>query len=64
MTTGATVNLSAGAAHFKRLRGGRPAIEYSAVLARHLPAFTRHAISLLRLLATSVGVPIMERYEL
>jgi hypothetical protein len=64
MATGATVNLSAGAAHFKRLRGGKPAIEYSAVLARHLPAYTRHAISLLRVLTTSIGVPVMERYEL
>jgi hypothetical protein len=64
MATGATVNLSAGAAHFKRLRGGKPVIEYSAVLARHLPAYTRRAISLLHLLTTSIGVPVMERYEL
>lgn len=63
MATGATVNLSAGAAHFKRLRGGRPAIEYSAVLTRHLPAFTRHAISLLRLLTTSIGVPVIKQCE-
>lgn len=64
LKTGAAVNLSAGAAHFKRLRGGRPAIEYSAVLASHLPAKTRNAIALLRRITTSVGVPIMERFKL
>lgn len=63
MATGATVNLSAGAAHFKRLRGGKPAIEYSAVFARHLPVCARHAISLLRLLATSIGVAAIKQCE-
>lgn len=63
MATGATVNLSAGAAHFKRLRGGKPAIEYSAVFARHLPARTRHTISLLRLLTTSIGVAAIKQCE-
>lgn len=58
------LNLSAGAAHFKRLRGGEPAIEYSAVLCEHLPAKTRRALGLLRALTTRVGVPIMERLEL
>jgi hypothetical protein len=61
---GVKVNLSAGAAHFKRLRGGKPAIEYSAVMANHLPARTRKAISLLSWITTSIGVPIMERFKL
>jgi len=62
--TGATVNLSAGAAQFKRLRGGKPAIEYSAVLTRHLPAYRRAVISLLGSLTKSIGVPVMKRFQL
>jgi hypothetical protein len=59
-----TLNLSAGAAHFKRLRGGEPAIEYSAVLCDHLPDRTRRALGVLRTLTTKLGVPVMERFEL
>jgi hypothetical protein len=61
---GAAVNLSAGAAEFKRLRGGRPVIEYSAVLTKHLPVYPRGVIAVLRALTTSIGVPLMKRYEL
>jgi hypothetical protein len=64
MASGDTVNLSAGAAHFKRLRGGVPAIEYSAVLVSHMPAATRCAVAALSSLTMRVGIPIMERFEL
>ena len=64
MRSGATVNLSAGAAQFKRQRGGRAEIEYSAVLAAHLPLKTRVALKSLRWLATHVGVPLMKHYRL
>lgn len=64
MASGDTVNLSAGAAHFKRLRGGVPAIEYSAVLASHMPASTRRAVAALGLLTTRIGVPVMRRFAL
>lgn len=64
LATGDIVNLSAGAAHFKRLRGGTPAIEYSAVLASHMPRATRCAIGLLAALTTTIGVPIMRRFKL
>jgi hypothetical protein len=60
----AVLNLSAGAAHFKRLRGGEPEIEYSAVLSRHLPAATRRTLCGLRMLTTTLGVPIMRRFQL
>jgi len=60
----AVLNLSAGAAHFKRLRGGEPQIEYSAVLSRHLPAATRRTLSGLRALTTWLGVPVMRRFQL
>lgn len=58
------LNLSAGAAGFKRLRGGVPAIEYSAVLAGHCPPRTRAALAVLAGVATGVGVPLMRRYQL
>ncbi|WEN16354.1 hypothetical protein PY254_06715 [Rhodanobacter sp. AS-Z3] len=58
------VNLSAGVAHFKRQRGGQPAIEYSAVLSRHLPGRTRRAIGTLGAVTRHIGVPIMQRYKL
>lgn len=60
----AILNLSAGAAHFKRLRGGEPAIEYSAVLSRHLPMVTRRTLRGLQILTTRLGVPIMRRFQL
>jgi hypothetical protein len=60
----AELNLSAGAAHFKRLRGGVPAIEMSAVYCRHLPPATRRAIAVLCTLTTRIGVPIMQRLQL
>lgn len=61
---GADLNLSAGAAEFKRIRGGRPAIEYSAVHVGDLGASARMLIATLRTLTTRVGVPIMQRYQL
>lgn len=64
ITRDAELNLSAGAAHFKRLRGGVPAIEMSAVYCRHLPTATRCAIAVLRALTTRIGVPIMQRFQL
>jgi GNAT acetyltransferase-like protein len=61
--SGRRINLSAGAAHFKRLRGGLPSIEYSAVYARHLPANRRRAVRLLSRLATSLGEPLMRHFQ-
>ena len=61
---GCRINFSAGAAQFKRLRGGVPAIEYSAVYAQHLPRNTRNAISALSLLTRRVGAPLLSRYKL
>ena len=58
------VNLSAGVAHFKRQRGGEPAIEYSAVLVNHMPARTQRAVRVLSAITRHVGVPIMRRYRL
>ncbi len=38
-----TLNLSSGASHFKRQRGGKPIIEYTALYVKHLP-FTQRII--------------------
>ena len=64
IAVGAPLNLSAGAASFKRLRGGVPYIEYSAVYDRHLQPHRRLVVSTLRALLNGFGVPIMRRYEL
>jgi hypothetical protein len=61
--SGQRINLSAGAARFKRLRGGIASIEYSAVYARHLPPNRRRAIRLLSRLATSFGEPLMRHFQ-
>jgi len=61
---GQLVNLSAGVPHFKRQRGGCPAIEYSAVMVDHLPAARRYAIRALGYPLRGVGVPIMKRFGL
>lgn len=61
---GRRVNLSAGAAHFKRLRGGVATLEYSAVYTRHLPGSRRRAIEVLGVLTRRIGEPCMRYFEL
>ena len=61
---GYDVNLSSGAAGFKRLRGGRPYIEYSAIFDRHLPLRRRLALSALAAPVNSIGIPMMQRLQL
>lgn len=61
---GCVVNLSAGVAHFKRQRGGVAAIEYSAVLADHLPRSQQRALRVVAGITRGIGVPIMERLQL
>ena len=59
-----SINLSAGAAEFKRLRGGTAEIEYSAVFVRHLPAGRRWAVDLLQAITSRIGEPLMKHYKL
>jgi len=59
-----SINLSAGAAEFKRLRGGQAEIEYSAVFVRHLPAGRRLAVDLLQAITSRIGEPLMKHYKL
>lgn len=58
------LNFSSGAAHFKRLRGGQPEIEYSLVYVRHLPAARRRVWHVLGKLLHAVGVPVMRKFKL
>lgn len=58
------LNLSAGAAQFKRLRGGLPEIEYSLIYVGHLPAARQRVWQLLEKVLHTVGVPIMRRLKL
>ena len=64
MERGWRLNFSAGAAGFKRLRGGQSAIEYSMVLARHLPRRTRAALRVLSTVTCRIGAPLLRRFEL
>ena len=61
---GIPLNLSAGAASFKRLRGGKPFIEYTAVYDRHLSVYRRSTMTILDTLLNLVGVPIMRKFNL
>lgn len=58
------LNFSAGAAHFKRLRGGLPEIEYSMVQVAHLPAARQRVWRMLGRLLHAVAVPLMQRLKL
>jgi hypothetical protein len=58
------INLSAGAAGFKRLRGGTGTIEYSAVYTRHLSRDRQRAVDMLATMASGIGEPIMRKFKL
>jgi hypothetical protein len=62
--SGQILNLSAGAAQFKRHRGGKPHLEYSAVFVEHLPWRRRMAWMTLSLLLENIGTRVLQRYEL
>ncbi|MDO5693908.1 MAG: GNAT family N-acetyltransferase [Pseudomonadota bacterium] len=58
------LNLSAGAASFKRQRGGTPAIEYTMVYIQHLPLYRQRPWRMLSRVLQSIGVPFMQRMKL
>lgn len=58
------LNLSAGAASFKRLRGGRAELEYSAVYTQHLPFRQRAVWATLATILEQVGGRVLRRLQL
>jgi hypothetical protein len=58
------LNFSSGAAHFKRLRGGVPEIEYSLVFVGHLSKKRQRVWYLLSWILRTIGVPIMKKFKL
>jgi hypothetical protein len=61
---GLTVNASSGAASFKRMRGGEPAIEYTAVYSRYLPLGRRLGIEAFASGIRKAVVPMMRTLRL
>jgi hypothetical protein len=59
MESGWRLHGSAGAAHFKRLRGARPVIEWNAYHAAHLSPARRQAMQALAILLKRFVVPVM-----
>lgn len=62
--TGHVLNLSSGAASFKRLRGGQSHLEYSAIYFHHLPPARQRMWKTLLFLLNKIGIPLLEKYEL
>jgi hypothetical protein len=58
------LNLSSGASNFKRLRGGKPSIEYSCIYTKHLSLKRRLTWTFLQFLSNKIGIPLLEKYEL
>jgi hypothetical protein len=61
---GLQLNMSSGAATYKRTRGATPEMEFTAYYLRHLPVYRQLPVQALRLVGNSVGIPILRRYEL
>lgn len=62
--SGKILNLSSGASGFKRLRGGKASIEYSAVYTHHLKPYRKRVFKVLQFITTRIGIPLLEKYEL
>jgi hypothetical protein len=61
---GLLLNLSSGAPEFKRMRGGVPSIEYSALYINHLSKKRRLRWSVLKFISNKIGVPLIKKYKL
>ncbi|QQA42095.1 GNAT family N-acetyltransferase [Pelagovum pacificum] len=61
---GMLLNMSAGAAGFKRYRGAEAEVEYTAVYVRHLGRRHVAAVRAMELALTRIGVPLLRKYGL
>jgi hypothetical protein len=59
-----TCNKSSGVPEFKRNRGCKPEMEYSAVYVRHLPWYRRIIWLTVASVLNNVAAPLMKKYEL
>jgi hypothetical protein len=57
-------NMSSGATAFKRNRGARAEMEFTAFHLRHLPRSRRYPFEFLRMVARHVGMPMLRKYQL
>ena len=57
------LHYSSGAGRFKQMRGGQPALEYTAVYARHLPKQTRVALHIFTQLLQKLAPGILKRAD-
>lgn len=64
LANGFTINASSGAPNFKRLRGAKPFIEYSAVYIQHLSRSRQRMWRILEKVLTNIVVPMMRKYKL
>ncbi|MDX2305838.1 MAG: GNAT family N-acetyltransferase [Microscillaceae bacterium] len=58
------LNMSSGAANFKRLRGGETTLEYNMVYSKHLALFNRIPWQIYHLISTQVAIPGIRKYGL
>lgn len=61
---GKTLNLSSGAGHFKRQRGGQPVVEYTAYYVNHLSCSRRWFHKSLSGLLNRYAPPLFERFKI
>lgn len=61
MLANATLSVGPGQTAYKRERGGRPLVEYSAVYSRHLPPPRRRAMAMLETVANRFYAPVVRR---
>ncbi len=61
---GLVLNLSSGAPAFKRMRGGKPSIEYSALFINHLSKNRKLRWRALKWISNKIGVPLIKKYKL
>lgn len=61
---GVLYNLSSGAATFKKTRGAKPAIEYTAIYREHLKWNRKLPIKFLGSILNNIGVPLIKKWEL
>lgn len=62
--SGKLMNLSSGAAEFKRMRGGQPHIEYTAFYVKHLPPKRRHLMQAFAGLVNRTAPNQFEKHQL